>query len=239
MTTEPSRPGHSTKQQYIVLRPWPKVVFFYPTMLAAFAVALWQYLTGPALNETAGLVFFVIAGFNLLIISFEFTRMKTVAILFAILALFFLLLYLGTKFEVLDFLRQWLAALHIAASTPAYIVIGVFLFVVFLGVIVNTRWDYYEVRHNEIVHHTGFLGDIRRFPSPNLKVTKEINDVFEFLLLRSGRIILYPTSEREPIILEGIISVNTVEEEMKKLLASLAVEMTHHDPIRDSEPGIM
>ena len=56
-------------------------------------------------------------------------------------------------------------------------------------------------------------------------MTKVINDVFEFLLLGSGRIVLYPASEREAIVLENILNVNKVENSVKKLLSALSVEL--------------
>ena len=36
--TEPPPPVHQHPQM-VILRPWPKVIFFYPTMLAALIVA--------------------------------------------------------------------------------------------------------------------------------------------------------------------------------------------------------
>jgi hypothetical protein len=196
-------------------------------MLASLIVGGWQAFEGlPEASQVAGQVFFGILAINLLIISFEFSRLKVVAIFFLGLAIFFLLLYLSTKFEVLAFIKNTVAALHLSASTPFYISLGVYLFLILLGVFINTRWNYFEVRHNEIVHHTGFLGDIRRFPSPNLKMTKEITDVFEFLLLGSGRIILYPASEKEAIVLDNILNISRVERELKYLLSALQVEVT-------------
>lgn len=223
----PTPPGSSSGTHVVILRPWPKVIFFYPTMLASLIVGAWQYFEGAAeASQPAGLVFFVILALNLLVIAFEFSRLKTVAIFFLALAVFFLLLYLGTKFEVLAFFKDMIASLHLSASTPFYIFLGSYLFLILAGVFVNTRWNYYEVRHNEIVHHTGFLGDIQRFPSPNLKLTKEITDVFEFMLLGSGRIILYPASEKEAIVLDNVLNINRVEREIKNLLSALQVEVT-------------
>src|SRR6185503_9711043 len=147
------------------------------------------------------------------------------------LAMVFLLLFLGTKYAVLDFLREMVAGLHLKASSSLYFSIGTYFLILYAGILINTRWNFFEVRHNEIVHHTGFLGDIRRYPSPNLKFTKEISDVFEFLLLGSGRIILYPTSEKEAIVLDNVLNVNRVESQMKLMLSAIAVtEHEHAEP---------
>ena len=210
----------------IILRPWPKVIFFYPTVLASFIAGTWQLLDVES-TEMAGLVFFMVLAINFMVISFEFSRMKTVSIFFLILALFFLLLYLGTRFEVLAFFTNLMNRLHLSCSSNFYFTFGGYFVVLFLGIFINTRWNCFEVRHNEVVHRTGFLGDIRRFPSPNLKMTKEITDVFEFMLLGSGRIILYPTSEKEAIVLDNVLNVNRAEREMKRLLSAIRVEMTH------------
>ena len=64
------------------------------------------------------------------------------------------------------------------------------------GAAIETRFDYWEVLHNELLHHHGPFGDLERFPAPQLKLDKEIPDIFEYLVLRSGRLIFYPTSER-------------------------------------------
>jgi len=226
----------SDRPHTIILRPWPKVIFFYPTMLTALIVGIWQYMDKePTGSTTAGLAFFAILALNLQVVAFEFSRLKSVAIFFMAVAALFLLLYLGTMFPVFDVVRRLLASLAISASTEFYISLGVYLVLLFLGIFVNTRWNYYEVRHNEIVHHTGFLGDIRRFPSPNLKMTKEISDVFEFLLLGSGRIILYPASEKEAIVLDNVLNVNHVERDLKDMLSSLSVEIAHHDELGEGE----
>ncbi len=218
----------------IILRPWPKIVFFYPTLLASFIVGVLQ-LIEKGEGTTAGLAFFAIFAFNLLVIAFEFSRLKSVAIFFLVLSITFLLLWLSKMFPVFSFIKDIIAGLQIKASTSFYFAVGIYLLLVFVGMFINTRWNYYEVHHNEIVHHTGFLGDIKRFPSPNLKMTKEISDVFEFMLLGSGRIILYPASEKEAIVLDNVLSVNRVEREMKKLLSAIEVEVAAHGPDIEKE----
>jgi len=224
MSQEPLEPEAPRRPHSIILRPWPKVIFFFPTMLAALIVGTLQFLEGLEMgDENYGLAFFAILAFNLLVITFEFSRLKSLSIFFLLLAAFFLFLYLGTKFPVLQFLRDAISSLHIRASTSFYFCLGAFMGLIFFLVFINTRWNYYEVRHNEIVHHTGFLGDIKRLPSPSLKITKEITDVVEFLLLGAGRIILYPAMERRAIVLDNVFNVNRAEKDLETLLSSLQV----------------
>jgi hypothetical protein len=81
------------------------------------------------------------------------------------------------------------------------------------------------VRPNELLHHHGILSDLERFSSPNLRIDKEINDIFEFVLLRSGRLILHPSNERRAIVLDNIFFINSKEEAITKLLGALQVQV--------------
>ena len=90
---------------------------------------------------------------------------------------------------------------------------------------VSRRFDYWEVRGNELLHHHGVLSDLKRFSAPNLRIDKEINDVFEYLLLRSGRLILHPSQERRAIVLENVFFINQKEEKITKMLGALQVRV--------------
>ena len=79
---------------------------------------------------------------------------------------------------------------------------------IFVGVAITVRFDYWEVRPNELLHHHGVLSDLERFSAPNLRIDKEINDIFEYMLLRSGRLILHPSQERRAIVLENVFFIN-------------------------------
>ena len=104
--------------------------------------------------------------------------------------------------------------------------------------ILSTRFDYWIIKSNEILHKEGFLGDVRRFPSPNLKMTKEINDVFEFLLMGAGRIVLYPASEKQAIVLNHVLWVNSKERRIQDLLSALSVEISGEEYHHDDSVGI-
>ena len=177
-------------------------------------------------TEAAGMIFFLVLCLNLLVISFEFSRFKTMAIFFFCIAFIFGLLYLGTRWEVFAFITEIFAAFRIKASSSFYYGVGIYLMIMFIGVFVQTRFDYWIIRSNEILHKEGFLGDVRRFPSPNLKMTKEITDVFEFVLLGAGKVVLYPAGERQSIVLDHVLGVNRAERSIQDLLSALSVEIT-------------
>ncbi len=217
----------------VIVRPYPKVILLYPTALTALFCGLWQAFAGEESEGTKhvlGLVFYIVFGLNLLVFSFEFTRLKSLTIGLGVLAAVFLCLWLGDRWPVVEHLSKFVRTRKFEMSTQLYLALFVYFALIFIGVFINTRFNYYEIRHNEILHHTGFLGHVKRFPSPNLRMTKEINDVFEYVLLRSGRLILMPQSEREAIVLENVINVNAVERHAHELLSALQVEIEAAPP---------
>jgi hypothetical protein len=92
-------------------------------------------------------------------------------------------------------------------------------------VFINTRFNYWEIQPNEILHHHGFLGDVHRFPTKGLRMKKEITDVLEYILLRAGTLVLDPEGEERPIILENVINLNRVEDKIQRLLGTLKVRV--------------
>ena len=81
------------------------------------------------------------------------------------------------------------------------------------------------VRKNELLHKHGFMGDVKRYHAQDVKIDKEISDVFELLLLRSGTMVLYPEGEHRAIVLENIIGINKKELEVKEILESYAIRI--------------
>jgi hypothetical protein len=111
--------------------------------------------------------------------------------------------------------------------------------VIYVFVFIDTRFDYWEVMPNEIIHHHGVLGNVNRFPAPQLKLEKEITDVFEFLLLRSGRLLIHPSTERRAIVLENVPNINRREDEIQALLRVLDVHVhTDHELQQDMTDGV-
>jgi hypothetical protein len=89
----------------------------------------------------------------------------------------------------------------------------------------NLRFDYWEVTPNELLHHHGVMSDLKRYSAPNMKIDKEITDVFEYLLLGSGRMILHPQGESRAIVLENVLFINRKERAITRMLGALQVRI--------------
>ena len=72
------------KVERTVLRPYPKVVFFYLTWLAALVCGIIMATIddSPKVQHMCAFVFLWVFAFNLMVVSFQFSRMLSVAVLF-------------------------------------------------------------------------------------------------------------------------------------------------------------
>lgn len=205
-----------------ILRPYPKVVFFYLTFISALVCGIFTSLR-PDTKEFWTYLFLWVFTFNLLVVSFDFSRMLSVAVFFLALAFVFLGLWVGFLQKILWFLK----GIHPAADAPFFFFVFFLFLVVYVLVFIQTRFNYWVVRKNELLHKHGFLADVKRYPAQDMKIDKEITDVFEFLLLRSGSMILYPEGENRAIVLENVIAINRKEKEIKQILESYSIRVEH------------
>ena len=217
----------------VIVRPYPKIVYLYLTWLASVVCGALQHfqpafragevLTEEAIRRSAlyGRIWIFLFVFNILVISFEFTRIRSVAIVFAVLAFVFA----GIEFGYLAAVGTFLRDLPIFMNRTFYFVVAIVFTVIYLLVFLTTRFNYWEFQPNEILHHHGFLGDVQRYPTRGLRMQKEITDVLEHILLRAGTLVLVPPGVERPIVLENVINLNRVEDKIQRLLGTLKVRI--------------
>ena len=214
----------------VIIRPWPKVVFLYPTFVCA--TVFWFVSLMHEHGETAGVpgignAFAVVLFLNLLVFSFDFSRIKSITLFFLIVAIVLGIGWANTHWGWLEDIKHVFGKIDIRANTQFYGFMSAFLAFVLLLVLINTRFNYFEINHREILHHHGYLGDITRVPTQGLVVKKEIYDLMEYVLLRSGRLVCYPSTSRDAIVIDNVMNVNRVEERIKDLLSVVAVRFSH------------
>jgi len=230
----PKRPKRSEEPpKSILLVPYPKIVFLYPILLVSLVAAIVLSFLGNAdatnrLAAMVSVVFLGVTAVNLVILAFDFPRTTSLTLFFFIAALVMGFVLLVVYYpEVLPALAHVLERFRPFANATFYWTFAGILALIFLAVMVVVRFDYWEVRPNELLHHHGFLSNLERVYAPNLRIDKEISDVFEYFLLRSGRLILQPSSERRAIILDNIPFISQKEELITRMLGALQVEVRH------------
>lgn len=219
----------------VILVSYPKIVFLYPAWLISITAGIYLSLFGNEgspenFNATAAhfwtWTFLIVLGLNLVVLAFDFPR-STSLLLFAVITALVLgfSLIVAYNSSFLPQVRKLILTLHPVANSTFFLLFATLMGGIYLAVFCTVHLDYWEVRPNELLHHHGVLSDLERFSSPNLRIDKEINDVFEFVLLRSGRLILHPSQERRAIVLDNVFFINRKEEEITKLLGALQVQV--------------
>ena len=219
----PPPPPRSRGRQRVILRSVPKICFLYPTLLAALAAGgLMEWR--PEQAGTWGSLFLVILFFNLIVIAFDFPRTASFT-LFAVLVALVVGAFLINEhgYEFFPGLEHSARRLRPEANSQFYFLFAGGLTLIYLVVLlIDIRLDYWEILPNEIIHHRGWLGDENRGPAPGLNYQKEITDVFEWVLLRSGRLIIQPASG-PPFILDHVPNINKRADEIAEMLKTLDV----------------
>lgn len=217
----------------IFLVSYPKVIMLYPTFLAAIVAGIITLFVGEQNSSTVGLVFLCVFAINLVVLAFDFPRTTSLTMFFLVTAIVLGLVLLFRNYpDILPAITGVLRKLEPEANTTFYFCFASLLGIIYLAVLINIRFDYWEVRPNELLHHHGFLSNLERFSAPNLRITKEINDVFEYMLLRSGSLILQPANERA-IVLDNVLFIDAKEARITRMLGALQVQVRDNSSSAD------
>ena len=240
-TVPPPAPAKTSDEtpERVLLVPYPKIVFLYPTFLMAIIAAIWtHFLTNPYAPESAhnhiavgiGTLFLGLFTVNLVILAFDFPRTTSLTLFFFGAAVVMGLILLFTfQPDFWPAMRDFIKHFHPMANATFYWSIATILGLMFVAVMIVVRFDYWEVRGNELLHHHGFLANLERLSAPNLRMEKEINDIFEFLLLKSGRLIIYTSNDRQPIVLDNVPFIDKKEAAVMRMLGALQVQVRRDD----------
>ncbi len=217
----------------VFLVSYPKIIFLYPSILWALFAGIYLSFWGdgkldPAQGTPVTLtaIFLIILAVNMVVLSFDFPRMTSLTLFFVVVAAvlggWLLFTFRPGLWPQLHDLIQGIRPL---ANSTFFFIFSAILGTMFLLVAITSQFDYWEVRPNELLHHHGILSDLKRYPAPSLKLDKETNDVFEYLLLRSGRLILHPSSEPRAFVLDNVIFINRKEAAITRMLGALQVQI--------------
>lgn len=229
--SDPAAPSRQSKRRMssgrplarrVVIRPLPKVVFFYLTWIASIVCAIASSSDTP--EPWVGMAWMSAFVFNLIVISFDFNEERTVIMVLAIVAAVLALLYTGALGDV----GAWVSELRPAMNATFYwMIFGVFSFI-YLFVFIQSRFDYWVIEPNEVIHRYGIFPKMKRFPTESLRWDKSNPDILERILLGSGTIVLTSPHERHPIVIQHVVRVGAVDEKMDDILGTKEVTTSRH-----------
>ncbi|MFX0072806.1 MAG: hypothetical protein ACFFAO_17125 [Candidatus Hermodarchaeota archaeon] len=205
----------------VILRSYPKVIFFYPLLFTSLVLWPIQFVLGsPA--QWLGAFWMIMLFCNLFVIAFDFSSSKFFILILAIVILilvgiFFIYpIYSGPTIQEIEF--------NLGITWEFYMTITIILAVVLIVVVLDAYFDYWKVERNEIYHKKGIFSAAERYPVKSLRLKKTIPDVFEFFILRAGTIVLMPGRADEIIALPTVLNVNKKSEQIDFLLSHISVE---------------
>ena len=180
------------------------------------------------------LTFLAVYALNMLIMAIDFPRFTIVAAILLAAAVLFFLLWLNVFYPIVLPVKRFLENIFVVANAGFYFVFATITVVIF-AIIYATRYlDYWVILPNEILHNHGPFSDLERFPTFNLKFDKEIPDILEYALLRSGRLVLHVANERRSIVLDNVLWIDHKEQMLKQLMRTMEVRVTSDQDVAET-----
>ena len=224
----PKKTPADEADDHIRIIPLPKIVFFYPTALIALICGITMSIVGdfnladPPQTVTAmGWLFLAVFTMNVMIISFDFPGVKFLAVAFATVAVVLGFALIAVYYpDFIPGITELIKAVKPIAMAQFYYFISLVLTISILTAAIVARYTNVWYLHSmELVHKRGILGDVEKYPTLHMRVTKEITDLFEFLLLMSGSLVMQPSTSERPIVLENVMFINHKEKRIRELLS--------------------
>ena len=211
------------KEETVYIRNYPKVIFFWPLALTSFVLLWIQLLMGDQPNAFLGYFWIAMFFINLFVTAFDFSSSKFFLLVLIIIVGLLVVIFLGVSGR-LSFSAAAVQTFNFGLTWPFYMVMSVvFAFVLFF-VFIDTRFSYWKIERNEMYHKSGVFSSAERYPVSSLRIKKEIPDVFEFLFLRAGSLVLMPGRQEEVIQLPTVLNINKRINELDTLLSHVSVE---------------
>jgi len=197
----------------VIVRAYPKIVFFWLTWVVSLIAGIIESTSSGGTGQL-GTIWMAFFAFNLLVISFDFSEVISVMLL----AVIGLVIFAGLYFNFLPFIGDFVSGLKLHMSATFYYTMFGLFTLIYVVVFIKTRFDYWEFRHNEVIHRRGVFADIRRYSTEDLRWFKEVPDVLERILCGAGRMILTTPREKQPIVIEHVLGINRLDEKVADIL---------------------
>lgn len=215
----------------LVIRPWPKIILMLPTLFAAIICGLIMAIWGlPESNALfggihyVGLCFLVVLGINLTMLLYDLSLRGfiLVALLIAVLVLILALINSSREASIWTTVARFLSVRVVANSAFYFLFSGVLLFNLAIAWII-TRFNYWKIEHNEVIIHRGFMHEQERHPTAQARFTLVIDDVVEYAILGTGRLVFHFGDTKTEHELSTVLFVHRKAKRLDELLGRISV----------------
>ena len=218
----------------VVIRSYPKTILLYPMALVSliatvilFFNLLFYSIVNPMLYQqilsTVAFVWMLIFFFNLLLVTFDFGKTVVIGLIFLLIIIILGIAVIFLLYGFIPWINPAILNLQINLNaTLAFFLI--FLVAIFIAWL-RAQFYYFKVTPNEIIYKKGILGDVERYGTSNVMFHKEIVDIFEYLILKSGRLTFTIPGRKTSIVLDTVPRINSIEQQLLYLLRRIEVDI--------------
>jgi len=205
----------------LIIRSYSKAIFLLPTLILSIFGWIFQAIVK---NPTPILeiIWIVIFFCNIFVVLFDFSSSKFLILVLAIgltaTIIYFTVLPVILIPEVIG------VNINLGFTSHFYICMtGIVAFCLIIAVALPF-FDYYTIERNELYHRKGVFTMAERWTLTNLRFTKEVPDIFEYMMFRAGTVKFYPT-KTDVIILPTVLGIKKKETQLNYLLSKIKVDV--------------
>ena len=205
----------------VVVRSYPKAIFFSPLFLCSIIFWIIQAFL-PDLNSLLGSIWVIIFFSNLTVVALDFPSYRVLILILGIVIIVLLLIFLGL-IPTLEEIGTISENLNIGLAAEFYMIMTIVLGLVFGLIFISSRFDYYRIERNEIIHKKGiFSTNVERYPTRGVRIKQSVPDLFEYMMFRAGSLTLI-FAKGDIVHLNTVINIKKKTEQIDYLLSSMHV----------------
>lgn len=218
----------------IVIHPYPKIMVMWPLVLMSVIFYFvgggwWNTAPDQPIHSALGWWWLLVFFFNMLVQTFDFGRTNFIATVatIAVVLLGIWVWELQSHSDIYGSIYRFFKAQQVNLHPNFYLIMAAGFAILFLVSMVASRFNYWVLEPNRLMHKHGMLGDERQYATMNMTVEKEIPDIFEYIAFRSGRLIFRPgtgSDSSKALVLDNVFNINKVERRVREFLGIIKVD---------------
>jgi hypothetical protein len=209
----------------VILRDISRGIFFYPLAIYSFIAAIIEHIgesgepSQPWVHANVLSIIWIVLFFTcVFIVSFDLSVGKFIGLVFLLVLVVLVIIFITLNNPPMS--EQFV--FNIQLRTQFYWMTAALLGVILLLTLMVAQFRYVKMERNEVLIK-GILGDVRRFPTASLNYEKKIPDVFKYMLLGSGTIILHLPGVSESVELSTVVNVHKKARQMDAILSAVRI----------------
>ena len=214
----------------VIIRSWPKIVLMVPTLVMAIGCGVFMGIYGqvePRADFTsvhmAGLLFLLVLLLNLTVLLYDLSLRGFMIVGLMIVVLVLALFLISTRHHGIWKAIGDALSVKVYANSAFYFLFALALLFNLIIAFVMTRFHYWQIENNEIIIHTGFMSEQERHPTAQTRFKLVIEDVVEYALMGSGKLVFYFGDDKTERELATVPFVHRKAKILDDLLGRIAV----------------